>query len=254
MRKVALFFLGLVFTFPSLFGQNTARFEKATELYNKGQYNLAAEQYLSILENGEHSAALYFNLGNCYYKQNEIGPSIYYYEKALLLKPNDPEILNNLGYAQNMRLDAVEQMPQTELGKLYDSLVNGLSFDQWSYLAIALMMFCVLCYLAYYFLGIASQKRVAFVSSVISLILGCTAVLLAYLQYHEFVSDNPAIIFAREVKIQAEPNASSESVFTLHEGTKVNVLDSLEAWRKIKLEDGQIGWVKIEKIKLLKDF
>ncbi|MEL7270057.1 MAG: tetratricopeptide repeat protein [Bacteroidota bacterium] len=254
MRKVGLFFLGLMFTFPSLFGQNTARFEKATELYNKGQYNEAAEQYLSILENGEHSPALYFNLGNCYYKQNEIGPSIYYYEKALLLKPNDPEILNNLGYAQNMRLDAVEQMPQTELGKLYDGLVNGLSFDQWSYLAIALMMFCVLCYLAYYFLGIASQKRVAFVTSVISLVLGCTAVLLAYLQYREFVSDNPAIIFAREVKIQAEPNASSESVFTLHEGTKVNVLDSLEAWRKIKLEDGQIGWVKIEKIKLLKDF
>ncbi|MEL6976439.1 MAG: tetratricopeptide repeat protein [Bacteroidota bacterium] len=254
MRQIGLLFLGLVFTFPLLFGQNTARFEKATELYNKGQYNEAAEQYLSILENGEHSAALYFNLGNCYYKQNEIGPSIYYYEKALLLKPNDPEILNNLGYAQNMRLDAVEQMPQTELGKLYDGLVNRLSFDQWSYLAIALMMFCVLCYLAYYFLGVASQKRVAFVTSVISLILGCSAVLLAYLQYREFVSDNPAIVFAREVKIQAEPNANSESVFTLHEGTKVNVLDSLEAWRKIKLEDGQIGWVKIEKIKLLKDF
>ncbi|MEO1484448.1 MAG: tetratricopeptide repeat protein [Bacteroidota bacterium] len=254
MKKIGLFFMGLVFMVPSLFGQNTALFEKATELYNKGQYTEAAEQYLSILENGQHSAELYFNLGNCYYKQNEIGPSIYYYEKALLLKPNDPEILNNLGYAQNMRLDAVEQMPQTELGKLYDGLVNGLSFDQWSYLAIALMMFCVLCYLAYYFLGVASQKRVAFVTSVISLILGCTAVLLAYLQYREFVSDNPAIIFAREVKIQAEPNPSSESVFTLHEGTKVNVLDSLDAWRKIKLEDGQIGWVKIEKIKLLKDF
>ncbi|MEX0315389.1 MAG: tetratricopeptide repeat protein, partial [Allomuricauda sp.] len=95
----------LICFFMCYFGiaQNTALFNRATEQYNEGEYTKAIESYERILENGEHSAELYFNLGNCYYKLNAIGPSIFYYEKALLLKPNDSEILNNLSYAQNMR-------------------------------------------------------------------------------------------------------------------------------------------------------
>lgn len=234
--------------------QNSQLFSQATEKYNKGEYTKAIENYEQILKNGQHSAELYFNLANCHYKLNAIGPSIYYYEKALLLKPNDPEIVNNLKYAQNMRLDAVEEMPQTEIGKAYESIVNLFSFDGWAYISVILILFFVACYLAYYFLRDASHKRMAFVTSVFSLVLGVTTVLLAYLQYQEYKSENPAIIFAKEVKITSEPNENSEAVFILHEGTKVNVLNDLNDWRKIRLADGQTGWLKNENVKLLKDF
>ncbi|WP_420401248.1 SH3 domain-containing protein [Flagellimonas sp.] len=234
--------------------QNSALFKQATEFYNKGEYTKAIENYGKILENGEHSAELYFNLGNCHYKLNAIGPSILYYEKALLLKPNDKEILNNLGYAQNMRLDAVEEMPKTEIAQFYYGLVNFFSFDQWAYLAVALILLFVLAYLTYFFLRHATQKRIAFISSVFALILGVMCVLLAYLQYQEFKNDNPAIIFSQEVKISSEPNSNSEVVFTLHEGTKVKVLDQLDEWKKIQLADGQTGWLPKESIRMLKDF
>lgn len=246
----------LICLFSFFFGisQNSALFTQATEHYNKGEFTKAIENYGEILENGEHSAELYFNLGNCHYKLNAIAPSIYYYEKALLLKPNDSEILNNLAYAQNMRLDAVEEMPKTEIAQLYSDLVNFLSFDQWSYLAISLIFLFVLAYLSYFFLRFATQKRVAFITSILSLILGAISILIAYLQYQDFKNDNPAIIYSQEVKITSEPNNNSEIVFTLHEGTKVNVLDQLNDWRKIKLTDGQTGWLLDENIKLLKDF
>ncbi len=253
MRYVAAFIV-CILCFNLGASQNNSLFTEATEKYNKGEYTKAIENYEQILKNGEHSAELYFNLGNCHYKLNAIGPSIFYYEKALLLKPNDSEILNNLGYAQNMRLDAVEEMPRTELAQLYNNFVNLLSFDQWAYLAVTLVMLFVLAYLSYFFLRFATQKRIAFIASISSLILGVLCILIAYLQYREFKMDNPAIIFSKEVKITSEPNNNSEVVFTLHEGTKVNVLEELNDWKKIKLSDGQTGWLTNQNLRLLKNF
>lgn len=252
IKKLA--FLICLFSFYAGLSQNGSLFTAATENYNKGEYTKAIDKYEQILKNGEHSSELYFNLGNCHYKLNAIGPSIYYYEKALLLKPNDSEILNNLGYAQNMRLDAVEKMPKTEIAQLYSNFVTILSFDQWAYLAVSLFILFVLAYLSYFFLRFATQKRIAFISSVFSLILGVLSILIAYLQYQDFKTDNPAIIFSKEIKITSEPNNNSEVVFTLHEGTKVNVLEKLNDWKKIRLADGQTGWLLDENLRLLKDF
>ncbi|MDC6365281.1 MULTISPECIES: SH3 domain-containing protein [Flavobacteriaceae] len=252
MRKLisALLFFSMCFGFS----QNKELFTQATEYYNKGEFLKAAENYEKILKSGEHSPELYFNLGNCNYKLNAIGPSIYYYEKALLLKPNDSEILNNLAYAQNMRLDAIEEMPKTEIAQIYGNLINLLSFDQWAYLAVALVVLFVLGYLVYFFLRNANQKRIAFIGSIFALSFGVLCVLLAYLQYQEFKNDNPAIVFSKEVKITSEPNVNSEVIFSLHEGTKVNVLDELNDWSKIRIADGQTGWLKENNIKLLNDF
>ncbi len=130
--------------------QNEALFNNATTAYNEGRYEKAVENYLEILENDQHSAELYFNLGNCYYKLNQIAPSVYYYEKALLLKPNDPEINNNLSYAQNMTLDAIDEVPETGLAKIKKSLTGFLSFDQWAKTAVAFMILFVLLYIAFY--------------------------------------------------------------------------------------------------------
>lgn len=132
---IALLFL---FAVGIVQGQNNALFDQATEAYNVGEYQKAIESYEKILENGEHSANLYYNMGNAYYKQNQIAPSIYYYEKALLLQPNDPEIENNLAYAKNMTLDAIESLPETGLSKIYHNIVGQLSFDQWAHVSIVL--------------------------------------------------------------------------------------------------------------------
>ncbi|MDX1313866.1 MAG: tetratricopeptide repeat protein, partial [Eudoraea sp.] len=100
-------FLLFAFLIQLVYSQSEARFDSATVAYNKGDYEKAIAYYKEILGEGKHSAALYYNLGNSFYKLNQIAPSIYYYEKALLLAPNDPEIKNNLVYAQNMTLDAI---------------------------------------------------------------------------------------------------------------------------------------------------
>ena len=252
MLRVIIIFVYLFCTLG--FSQNRELFNKATTYYNEGEYTKAADSYLQILENGEHSAALYFNLGNTYYKLNDIAPSIYYYEKALLLKPNDKDIKNNLAYAQNMTLDAIEPLPQTSLTKFYNKLTHYLSFDQWAYVGVVLMMLFVGCYIAFYYFKFSTQKRIAFISSIIFLLGSLMAVFLAYFQFQKFNSDQPAIVFAEEVSIKSEPNNRGQTVFSLHAGTKVNILEHLNDWTRIGISDGSTGWIPSEEIKILKDF
>lgn len=250
-RLMPLLVLLMCFTASA---QNEVIFNRGTDAYNEGDYEKAIENYMEILNNGQHSTELYFNLGNTYYKLNQIAPSIYYYEKALLLKPKDPEIKNNLAYAQNMTLDAIEIMPETGISKIYKNITEFLSFDQWAYVAVTFMILFVLLYIAFYYFKYATQKRIAFISSLVSLIIAAISFVFAFVQYNDFKADQPAIVFVDEVIIKSEPNDRSQEVFKLHEGTKVNVLEQLNDWKKIRIVDGKTGWVSSPAIKVLKDF
>lgn len=244
----------LCFLSLAVAGQHEALFDSATADYNKGDFEAAAKKYQQILDQGMHSAALYYNLGNSYYKLNQIAPSIYYYEKALLLDPNDREIANNLAFARNMTLDDIEPLPQTGIAKLLEGITGGLTSDQWARVAIFLMFLFVALYLAYYFLRYTTQKRLAFILSLVALCLSLASFSLAYLKYRAYQEEQPAIVFAREVSVQSEPNARSQSAFVLHEGTKVEVLETLNTWKKIQIADGSTGWIPADDIRLLKDF
>ncbi|MEO0571583.1 MAG: tetratricopeptide repeat protein [Bacteroidota bacterium] len=254
MRRKSIFIVVCLLLCFKGFGQSEVLFQKATEAYNKGDYKKAINFYNDILKNGKHSSELYFNLGNCHYKLDEIGPSIYYYEKALLLEPNDREIKNNLDFAQNMRLDAIDEMPKTAMTRLHDTVVLALTPDQWGHLAVAMIVLFVLGFITYYVLYSATYKRIAFIAANATLFIAIFSVVMGYMGSGDQNSKNPAIIFEREVVITSEPNDRSEKVFALHEGTKVNVLESLEDWSKIKIADGQTGWMPSRGLKVLKDF
>ena len=234
--------------------QNDALFNDATKAYNEGKYDKAIEDYHKILKNGQHSAALYYNLGNCYYKLNQIAPSIYNYEKALLLSPNDPDIKNNLAHAQNMTLDAIDTLPESAMARIYKSTAGFLTFDQWAYSAIVLIFLFVLTYIAFRYFQFAREKRVAFILSMLFLLLAVLSVVLAYIRYNDFNTEQPGIVFPKEITVNSEPNNRSQEAFKLHEGAKVNVLEKLGNWNKIALADGKTGWVLSDDIKLIKDF
>lgn len=251
--KNVLYILSFLFGFI-LFAQNETIFEQANTLYNEGKYAEAIDKYTTILESGNHSVELYFNLGNANYKLNNIAPSIYYYEKALQLEPNDNDIKNNIAFARNMTVDAIDVVPESGFSKLIKSITNTFSFDVWAKSSIVLVFSFVLLFLIYYFAFSSFKKRLAFIGSLIALFLCCVTLLFAFHKYNLDKKDKPAIIFAQESKVKSEPNLRSEESFRLHEGTKVQVLDVIGEWKKIKLSDGKTGWVSSEDIKLLNDF
>jgi tetratricopeptide (TPR) repeat protein len=226
------------------FSQTKTSFEQANELYNSGYYQQAIEQYSSILDSNQHSAELYYNLANCHYKLNEVAPSIFYYEKALQLAPNDKDVLNNLSFAQKMTIDAIQEVPENGFSKLLNKTVNSFSVDGWAIRCVGLVFLLVVFFLSFYLSSSESKKRLFFVSSSLVLIVLIASLSLLFKKDSLDKSLRPAIIFAKETEVKTEPNLRGETLFILHEGTKVQVIENYTLdWSKIKLRNGETGWV-----------
>ncbi|WP_460220197.1 tetratricopeptide repeat protein [Psychroserpens sp. MEBiC05023] len=252
MKQLIYILISLMYTIG--IAQNTTVFEQANTLYNEGNYTDALEKYKSILNTGQHSAELYFNIANAHYKLNHIAPSIYFYEKALLLKPNDEDIQNNIAYARNMTIDAIDTIPDVGFSKVLNTATHTFSFDNWAKLSVSLMVLFVLIFLMYYFSHSTTKKRLAFITSFCAFGLALVSVLFAFHKYELDKNDQPAIVFAQEAQIKTEPNLRSSEAFKIHEGTKVQVIDTVDNWKEIKLADGKSGWVISDDIKMLKIF
>jgi tetratricopeptide (TPR) repeat protein len=249
MKKLLYILVVLFCSF--LNAQNEASFEKGNTLYNEGKFAEAIEAYSIILESQNHSAALYFNLANAHYKLNNIAPSIYYYEKALQLAPHDKDIKNNIAFARNMTIDAIDKIPEVGITKLINNIANIMSFDDWAKATVVCVFCFVILFLMYYFAYSTTRKRLSFIGSFIALGLVCITLLFAFHKFNLVKRDKPAIVFAQESKVKSEPNTRSEESFRLHEGAKVQILDTVNNWKKIKLSDGKTGWIESEDIKAL---
>lgn len=249
IKKLLYLFIGLFSM--TLIGQNEPLFEKGKDFYKAEKFQDAINSWSQIVDNGEHSADLYYNLGNAHYKLNNVGPSIYYYEKALLLDPNDSDVKNNLAFAKNATIDVVEPLPKTFFAQWYDNVSGIFTYDGWALLAVLFAMLFVFLFLGYYFSFSEKRKRLLFTSSIVSVILLLASLTIAFMTFNDCEADRPAIIFAESTEIRSEPNMGSETAFTLHEGTKVQVIANDGDWLRIQLIDGKDGWIPSDDLKQL---
>jgi tetratricopeptide (TPR) repeat protein len=247
MNKLIFIFL---LTTQFFFAQNG--FEKGNLLYQKGQYEAAISAYESVLNGKQQSAELYFNLGNCYYKLNKVAPAIYNYEKALVFKPNDKEIQNNLKFAQKMTVDEIKEVPKVGFAKLLRDFTATFHYDCWAWIAVSLSTLFLLFFVGYYFSQITLSKRIFFIGMFVLVFLILISVLSAIFEKDHDQNERPAIIFAEIAEVKGEPKSSSSDVFVLHEGTKVYVKEVLDNWRKVELTDGSEGWIESSSIKEVK--
>ncbi len=249
LKRVLVIFV--LFISMTSFSQSGPLFEQGKELYKAEKYMEAVNSWVKILENDQHSASLYYNLGNAHYKLNNIGPSIYYYEKALELAPNDGDIKNNLAFAQNATVDDIEPLPKTIFYKWYHTVSDLLTFDGWAIVVVVFAMSFVLLFLLYYFSYSERKKRAFFVSALFSFLLIGMAFSMAFSTFEDTVKDQPAIIFSEIIDVKSEPNLGSEVSFKLHEGTKVQIIAKDTDWVRIEIANGKDGWIPITDLKEL---
>ena len=216
-------------------GQDQDNFDKATTLYQKGDYTQAAAVYSSILKSGKESSALYYNLGNTYYKLNNVPESIYYYEKALQLDPENADAKNNLIFANQMKVDAITPLPKTWVRQLSDGIVGLFSAHTWAVLSIIGIFAFVLSFLLYYFVERTALKRTFFSLMLVFLFSAIGSYTLAH----------------KTVRVFSDANAYSSEVMQLHEGTKVEIIEDAKDWVKIRLVNGKTGWTKVNSLRKL---
>ena len=222
--------------------------QNADDEYAKGNYQQAIKDYQEILKAGV-SSEIYYNLGNAYYRTDNITQALLAYERALQLSPGDNDIRFNLQYARSKTIDKIT--PETEMFFVtwYHSLVNFTSVDRWANTAIVSIVMALLLILVFLFAPQMWARKSGFYGSAVFLLLFAFANLFAFQQKHELETKQGAIVIAPTVNVKKTPAASGTDVFVIHEGTRVDITDrGMKQWRGIKLADGREGWLKISQI------
>ena len=224
---------------------------EADSAYARGQYQQAISDYEELLKGGA-SADIYYNLGNAYYRTENITRAVLNYERALLLSPGDRDIRFNLQLARSKTIDKI--VPESEMFFItwYHSLVNLMSVDGWARLAIVSLALVIILSLLYLFSDRIWLRKVGFFGGTFLLVVFVLANIMAWQQKQNLLYRKGAIVTASSITVKGAPAKNGTDLFILHEGTKVIITDdAMKAWKKIRMADGKEGWIESQKIELI---
>ena len=218
------------------------RWEAGNKAYIEGNYEKAVEDYNAILDGGEYSMKLYYNLANAYFKMGNIGKSILYYNKALRIAPSQEDIRHNLALAEAQTKDRIAVIPEFFLNRWLRTVRNSMSCTAWS--VLSLVCFGVLLAFGVLFL-LASNvrwRKVGFYGALCAFVLFVATTSFAVSSRNDILSHNEAVVMGTAISIKSSPDRSATDLFVLHEGTKVKVLTEVDEWVEVVIADGKKGW------------
>ena len=218
--------------------------QSATEAYSKEDYKQATELYSEAINLNGESAIIYYNIGNCYYKLNNVAQAILHYERALLLEPGNNDIRFNLEVAKLKTVDKFEPVDRFFVVEWMESLQNLFSTNQWAYAGLGSFFLLITCLVLFFFSRKIGLKKTGFYLGIVMLVVCIASNSFSYRQKEKLVNRKTAIILTPTVTIKSSPDNSGTDLFILHEGSKVTIKDQVGNWCEIKNADGSVGWIK----------
>lgn len=215
----------------------------ANQLYKQGQYGDAAKLYENVLTKGV-APELYYNLGNSYFKADEIGLAILNYERALRLDPGYDDARYNLKIAESKIVDNVNSTPSFFVKRFINSLIQNNSSNQWALISLACLFISLALFFFFVFSTDRNRRKYGFFGMLFVAGLFVITLIFSGIRKEQFVKHNEAIVLSGSVTAKSSPDKSGTDLFQLHEGTKVNVKSTLSGWSEITLENGAVGWVE----------
>lgn len=219
--------------------------------YMRNDFASAIQIYEALLKQGE-AADVYYNLGNSYYKADNIAKAILNYERALLLQPGNADYRANLEIARSKTIDKMEAVPEIFFITWTKSLINSMSVNAWAVCGIVCF---ILLIASIYFFVFSKQivlKKVGFIAGILFLIFVILSNVFAAEQKDRLLNRDKAIVMNPSVTVRSTPSEGGTSLFVLHEGSKVNLKDSsMKDWKEIRLDDGKVGWLPSSSIEII---
>ncbi len=240
--SVLLFFLIIAMPTFAITKQN------ADAEYKKGNYQQAIKDYRDLLKSGA-SAELYYNLGNAYYRTDNITYAILNYERALSLSPSNSDIQFNLQLAQSKTIDKITPEPQMFLVQWYKSVVNSMSIDSWAVVSLLCLMLSFVMAAMYLLSAKVAVRKTGFFSSIFFAIIVILSITCANRQKSQFLNRSGAIVVAPSLQLKKTPDDKAANIAVIHEGTKVDIIDdSMNDWKYVRLGDNREGWLHVSQI------
>lgn len=224
---------------PCAAQENARRFISAMEAYKSRQYAAAAEELEAIAQSGVRNGQLYYNLGNAYLKNGDLGRAILWYERALKLMPSDPDLKFNLDYARSLTRDAKEEASA--------SLVRIFFFWKYQLSSRAVLLSAMAFNLIFWCLLTAyglTRRRALRHAAAIALMPAVVFVFTAAFNYHEAAHQRRAVVLNAQVAVRSGLESTSTELFVLHAGARVKVLKQMPGHCQIRFSKDKIGWVE----------
>ena len=241
--KRLIFILSLLFCIQ-IFAEEKL-FLQANKEYANENYTAAVSLYDSILTKRLESSELYYNLGNCHYKAQDWANAIWHYEKSLKLEKNDKTI-QNLELANLKIIDRIEEIPQLFYKKWWSSFISIFNTFSWQIISILIIWLALIIKIINQF---TTFKKEHFLSILYSLAL--VSIFATYSSYQRNITKREAIIFTSSTVVNSAPTTNSTNLFTLHSGSKIEILDTIGEWLNIMIANGSSGWIKESDCKAL---
>jgi len=224
----------------------------AVAAYSEENYPVALEGFLTLEGEGVRTADLFYNIGNAYYKcGNYVGKSILYYERALKADPSFEDARNNLSMARAYALDKIDTVPEFVLFSWLKVVRNSLSSDIWAVLCMVMFGLSLLFLFFFRFGSSTAVRKWAFGMACFFIVLSASSFGFSLSQKFESERADRAVVMVPVSSVKGSPNTNGQSLFIIHEGTDVNLLDELGEWSRIELSDGRQGWINSGDIEII---
>lgn len=228
-----------------------AMFDAANQAFIGGQYPMAVATYEAILNKGVHSAKLYYNLGNAYFQQGQIGKAILNYIRAKNLDPTDDDIDYNLELAKAKTKDKIDAVPQFFLVRWVAATAELLNSNWWAVMAIIFFAITACGVVTWLVVNNMAMRKLGFFVALLSMIFTVFSIGFSISAAADEYDGNQAVIVNTAAPIKSSPSTSGKDLFILHEGTSVRVLQQLDGFSEIELSDGNKGWIATSAIELV---
>lgn len=247
--RMTIILLFLIASFHSISRDSQTLINTANNAYNEGMYDSALNVYHIVEKENMESSHLYYNMGNAYFKKNDIASAILYYEKAKKLAPNDEDIEYNLRIANSMIVDKIERVPELFYKKWWNYFYNMFNADTWTFISL-ISWFALLFFIGMFILTKSrGGRKLAFYLGLLFLFTNVVMFGLASQKYYYGKQHSEAIIFTPTITVKSSPTMNAVDLFVVHEGTKIFILDEVQEWVKIRIQDGSIGWLPVNSLK-----
>ena len=218
-------------------------FSRANLFYQKQEYDSAEKLFTEVVQYDSSLADAWFNLGNVYFREGEIAKAIVCYERAKKLSPADEDIDFNLHVANLRVTDKIDPLPRIFYLRWIDAASLLFSPGNWAIIIVILFWLFAIFILCYFLVSSITIRKLGFFMALLSLFLMISSYALALHQQEVVYGAEAAIITSPSVYVKSSPDEKSSDLFILHEGTKIEVLDELNDWKKIRIANGNVGWV-----------
>jgi tetratricopeptide (TPR) repeat protein len=230
---------------------NTEKFNNGVNYYTAGSYKESLQVWTDIYNTGNRSANLNYNIGNAYFKLNNIPAAILFYERAYLLNPADENINYNLQIARTLIVDRFQEIPELFFVRWYNFSSLLLSGNNWAKVSVTSFILCLLLLSLYIYSSRYRHKVIGFWLAIFLFILTITSFGFTLRNKSLVYDSHKAIISSPLVSGKSSPDNSGTDLFILHEGTKISIEDEVGEWFEIRLSDGNKGWVPVNSLNII---